>query len=189
MAVSRFGRYSATDGCPASTSEQEPQLEHVRRIEAGDAEQRACRRDGGAAGSRPTSSEPRDAEPSRRRLPLDRGDDLVQRGRLPVLDVEAHLDVPRPREAEPERADAREAAVALAHRTRHLPRGLEVVAGEVDVERDQRRRAPTSTPPARSSSRVGPKSGASSPASMRRCSSSGPPRRKNAGPRPAARSA
>ena len=48
------------------------------------------------------------------------------------------------------------------------------------------RRAPTSTPPARSSSFVGPKSGASSPPSIRRCSSSGPPARKNAGPRPAA---
>ena len=50
-------------------------------------------------------------------------------------------------------------------------------------------RAPTSTPPARSSSRAGPKSGASSPASRRRCSSAGPPRRKKAGPRPGARSA
>ena len=45
------------------------------------------------------------------------------------------------------------------------------------------RRAPTSTAPAAGSSRGGPKSGASSPASIRAWSSSGPPRRKNAGPR------
>ena len=31
------------------------------------------------AGSRPTSSEPRTVEPARRRLALDRGDDLVRR--------------------------------------------------------------------------------------------------------------
>src|SRR6266540_1310864 len=40
------------------------------------------------------------------------------------------------------------------------------------------RRAPTMTPPAPSSSRGGPKSGRTSPASMRRCSSAGPPCRK-----------
>src|SRR5215213_5233911 len=49
-------------------------------------------------------------------------------------------------------------------------------------------RAPTMTAPARSSSRGGPKSGASSPDSSRRASSSVPPRRKNAGPRPGASS-
>ena len=47
-----------------------------------------------------------------------------------------------PREAEPERTDAREAAVALAHCTRHVARGVEVVARDVDVERDERRPRP-----------------------------------------------
>src|SRR5262245_47669342 len=49
-------------------------------------------------------------------------------------------------------------------------------------------RTPTSTPPADSDSCRGPNSGAISPASTRRCSSRGPPRRKNAGPRPSQRS-
>jgi hypothetical protein len=43
----------------------------------------------------------------------------------------------RPRQPKPERADTWEPTVALAHGAGHLPRGVEVVAGEVDVERDQ----------------------------------------------------
>src|SRR3954449_9285663 len=57
----------------------------------------------------------------------------------PILDVEAHLDVSCPREAESERTDARKAAVSLAHGTRHVARGVEVVPRDLDVERDQRR--------------------------------------------------
>jgi malate dehydrogenase (oxaloacetate-decarboxylating) len=44
--------------------------------------------------------------------------------------------------------------------------------------------APTITPPAVGWSSRGPKSGSSSPASIRCCRPAGPPRRKNAGPRP-----
>ena len=81
-------------------------------------------------------------KPSCACLPVHSGDHLVQRRGLPVLDIETHLDVSAPRQTEPERADAREAAVALADGTRHLPRGVEVVAGEIDVEGDQRRTRP-----------------------------------------------
>ena len=91
------------------------------------------------AGRSPTSSDPVTWSPLAARLPPHRGHDLVQRRCPPVLDVEAHLDVSGTRQPEPERADTGEAAVALAHGTRHLPRGVEVVALEVDVERDQRR--------------------------------------------------
>ncbi len=50
------------------------------------------------------------------------------------------------------------------------------------------RRAPTSTAPAARIEPCRPEVGGSSPASMRRCNSAGPPRRKNAGPRAAASS-
>ncbi len=93
------------------------------------------------AGSSPTSSDPVTRRPLAAASRSHRRHDLVQRRLPPVLDVEAHLDVPGARQAEPERADAREAAVALAHRTRHLTCAVEVVACEVDVEGDQRRAA------------------------------------------------
>ena len=119
------------------------------------------------AGIRPTSSEPTTSAPRAAASSLDPRHDRVQLGRLPVLDVHAHLDEPGARKLEPERAHAREAAARLAHERGDLARGLERPA-QVDVEGDQRpphadehaacrfRRAA----PARSS-------GASSPASMR----------------------
>ena len=47
--------------------------------------------------------------------------------------------MPGARQTQPQRADSSEAAVALAHGTCHVPRRVEVVALEIDVERDQRR--------------------------------------------------
>ncbi len=61
----------------------------------------------------------------------------MQRGRLPVLDVHAHLDEPRAREVEPESTDAREPTAGLADDGGHFARGLEP-AFEVDVERNER---------------------------------------------------
>ena len=72
------------------------------------------------AGMSPTSSAPTTVAPREERLLLDARDDVVQRGRLPVLDVHAHLDEPRARQVEPERAHAREAAAASRGRARPL---------------------------------------------------------------------
>ena len=140
--LSRLGRGFVPEPASPRLVGDKPQLEHVRRIQSRHPEQRAGRRDGGTCRQQPNELRTGHAEPSRGRLPLDRCHHLVQRRRSPVLDVEAYLHVSRPREAESERADAGEAAVALPHRTRHFARGVEVVAREVDVEGDQRRARP-----------------------------------------------
>ena len=90
------------------------------------------------AGIRPTSSEPATSTPRARRLRGDPSDDLVERGRLPVLDVHAHLDNPGARQRQAQCPHAREAAVALPHDRGDRPRDLDVVGPQVDVERDQR---------------------------------------------------
>ena len=78
-----------------------------------------------------------DRRAAEERLLLDARDDVVQRRGLPVLDVHAHLDEPRARQVEAERAHSRKAAAALADERRHLLRGRELAA-QIDVERDQR---------------------------------------------------
>ena len=118
---------------------QEPQLQHVRSVETRHPEKGAGRSDRGTRRQEAHELRPRDPEPSRGRLPLHRGHDLVQRRSPPVLDVEAHLDTSRLRQTEPERANAGEASVTLAHGLRHLPRGVQITALEIDVEGDQRR--------------------------------------------------
>ena len=98
---------------------------------------RARRRDRGARGHQADELRADHLGAARRRLGGDPRDDLVQRGRLPVLDVHRHLHEPGRGSVEPERPDAREAAAALADDGRDLPRGLERAA-QVHVERDQR---------------------------------------------------
>src|SRR5436309_35133 len=71
-------------------------------------------------------------------LDLEAGEDVVERGRLPVLDVHADLDETRARERETQRAYALEAAPALSDDGRDRPRDLEVIALQVDVEGNQR---------------------------------------------------
>ena len=71
-----------------------------------------------------------------------------------------------------------------AHRRGDRLRVLEAARRELDVERDQQPPGADQHAACRGSSRRGPKSGCSSPTSMRRCSSAGPPRRKNAGRSP-----
>ena len=140
------------------------------------------------AGMRPTSSEPATSAPRAARLRLDPRDDLVQRGRLPVLDVHAHLR--RARRAAASRPSARTPGKAAARLAHDAPRSRVATSTSaprrLTLKAISGRRAPTSTRARRARrAAAGPKSGASSPASTRRCSSSGPPRRKNAGPRPA----
>ena len=90
-----------------------------------------------------------DLDAARRGLLLDPRDDLVQRGRLPVLDVHAHLHEPRARQVEA-RARARPGSRRRVSRT-------SAAISRADLESSPRRltlnaisgrRAPTSTPPA-----------------------------------------
>ena len=92
-----------------------------------------------AGGHQPDELGADDLDSARIRLALDRCDELVQRRGLPVLDVHAHLRVPRARQIEPEGAHSVETAVALAHDVRDLASDFDVCAGEIHVERDQRR--------------------------------------------------
>ena len=139
------------------------------------------------AGIRPTSSEPTTSTPRVAASCFDPLDDLVQGSRLVVLDVHAHLHEPGSRQVQPERAHAGEAAARLAHDRGDLPRGLESSPRRLTLNAISGRRAPTMTPPARSSSRAGPKSGrelarVDPPLELRRARRA----RKNAGPAPGA---
>src|SRR5206468_3139663 len=78
-----------------------------------------------------------DLRPARRRFALDRPDDLIQAGRLPILDVHAHLYEPGLRQLEAEGAHAWKAAVPLADDRGDLP-SRRKLAAQVDVQRDQR---------------------------------------------------
>ena len=107
------------------------------RVEPVDPQQRTRRGGGCACRHQADELGPHHLRPTRRGLRLDAADDLVQRGCLPVLDVHRDLDDTRARQIETERANAGEAAPALAHDARDLPRDGEL-ASEIDVERDQR---------------------------------------------------
>jgi SAM-dependent methyltransferase len=134
---------------------QKPQLEDVRAVEAVDPQQRSGR---GDRGSRRHQADKLGADhlcPTYFRFPLDTSDDLVERRRLVVLDVHAHLHQPRGRQLQSERPHPREASVALPHRTRNLTRRHNRAA-EVDVEGDQR-------PPRTNEDRAGPLVEASRP--------------------------
>ena len=99
------------------------------------------------AGISPTSSEPTTSAPRASASAAMRVDDVVQRRRLPVLDVHRHLHKAGARQIESERPHAGETAAALAHDRCDLARDPSGAA-EVDVERDQRRPRPRITPPA-----------------------------------------
>ena len=141
--------------------------------------------DGGPAGISPTSSDPATSIPRASASSTILATISCERRRLPVGHVHAHLDEPRAWKVEPEGADAGEAAVALAHDARRS-RAHASTSSErrLTLKATSGLRTPTSTPPAVGCRRSGPRSGRSSPASIRRWSSSGPPRRKNAGSRP-----
>ena len=109
----------------------------MRSIEAFDSEDCAGSRRGRACGHEPDELRAGHADPERARFFIDSTDDLVQRGGLVVLDVHAHLGMAGPRQKQPKRAHAREPTTFLAHYCSNRARDLDVVRGQVDVERDQ----------------------------------------------------
>ena len=103
-----------------------------------------------------------------------------------VDEVRRDLQAAVPGKQEPDRLDARQAAARLAYRCSDRPSVLQFACLEREVERDQQRSRADEHAAGAGSSRAGPKSGRSSPESSRRCSSSVPPRLKNAGRSPSA---
>ena len=132
----RQPRTSLASRYPSSRSSSTP-----RGVEAVDPERRTRCRRGRTGGHQADELGAQHFETARSSLGLDARDDLVQRRRLPVLDVHAHLDEARERKVEPERTHARKATAPLAHERRDLAR-CHNVAAQVDVERDQRATRP-----------------------------------------------
>ncbi len=117
---------------------EEAELEDVRRVEAVDTEDRSGRSHGGARGHETDELRAGDLGAARPCLSLDALDDQVERSRLVILNVHAHLRTTDARECETEGADAWKTTAGLANDVGDLPRDLGVVRGEVDVERNQR---------------------------------------------------
>ena len=148
-------------GAPPLRLEQ-AQLEHVRGVESVDPEGRTCRGDGGSCRHQADELGADHLRPARPR-PLARRARRSRAGPPP-------RSPPRscsPGRARPAAARARAPARRgsrrpLADERRDLPRGVERPR-RLTLKAISGRRAPTSTPPGRSSSRAGPKSGASSP--------------------------
>jgi SAM-dependent methyltransferase len=118
--------------------QQQAQLQHALRTEAVDPQEAA----GGSGGcTRRHQSDqlgPPDRDTARSRLLLDARQDVVQRGRLIVLDVHAHLCVPGTWQGQPERTHARKTPALLPHDGGDLACQVRVGRVEVDVEGDQR---------------------------------------------------
>lgn len=110
----------------------------MRRVEAIDAQDRAGRRHGGARRHEPDELCSSNGCAVGTRFFLDSRDDLVQRRRLEILDVHAHLRVTRARQEEAKRTHACKATALLADHRRDRAGGLDVRRGEIDVERNQR---------------------------------------------------
>ena len=158
---------------PSRSALEESQLEHARAVEAVDpSEPRAAAATAAPAGSSPTSSEPATRAPSRRRRAAIRA---TPRAGGEACQSSTFIETctrPALRQLEPERAHAGEAAAPLANGRRRSPARPRAGPRRLTLKAISGRRAPTITPPAAGSSRAGPKSGTSSPASSRRCSSS-----------------
>ena len=168
---------------------EQPKLEHPRRVEAVDPEHRAGR-GGGGAGRHQADELRADDRRARARGLLARSARRCRAAPPPPSPRRSCSPGRARRAAARGRARARPGS---RRRSRGRPRRSRVRPRarlrRLTLNAISGRRAPTSTPPARRRrSRAGPKSASSSPASIRRCSSSGPPRRKNAGPRPGASS-
>ena len=166
---------------------EQPQLEHARRVEAVDAQERRPRprlRRRPASGRRAPSRRPR----RRARAPPPRSARRCRAAPPPPSPRRSCSPgrEPGPRQVEAERAHAREAAARLAHDRGDRARGLDVAAAQVDVERDQR---PPRADEHRAGARVEPRRPeVGRELAARRAAAAArpaPPRRKNAGPRPA----
>src|SRR5205814_322287 len=117
---------------------EKPQLEYTRCVERGNPQRRPGRSDGSACGYQTDELGGENGCPAQLGLRFDTRDDLVERGRLPVLDVHAHLDAARAGQVETERTDAGKPTAAFAHDLGDRESRLEV-ALDVDIEGDQRR--------------------------------------------------
>ena len=139
---------------------EQPQLEHARRVEALDPQRRARRGGGGARRHEPDELGADDLGAARPRLCLHALDDLVQR-RPPPSPPRSCSPARRPHAAGRARARARRGSRrrARARPTRSRARPRRVAPPRFTLNAINGRRAPTITPPARSSSRPGPKSG------------------------------
>src|SRR5512133_3210716 len=121
----------------ASLLAEQPKLEQSRSVEAVDLEQRSCSRSRCSRGHEPDELGADDLDPPRRRFARYPREDVMERGRLPVLDVHAHLDTACPGQFEAERSHAGEPAVSLADDRGNRARILDRSAAQIDVERDQ----------------------------------------------------
>src|SRR5919204_5214876 len=83
----------------------------------------------------------------RRRLRFDASEYVVERSRLVVLDVHAHLGVTCTLEHQTERAYSRKTAIRFPYSAGDCACGFDVRAREVDVERDQRPAGPDDDAP------------------------------------------
>lgn len=116
---------------------EQPQLEHMRGVEARDPQGRTGSGERSAGRHQAHELRADDLRAPRFCLLLDPGHDLVQRRRLEVLDVHRDLDEPGAGQVEPERAHAGESSARLADERSDLARRRELAA-QIDVERDQR---------------------------------------------------
>jgi hypothetical protein len=117
---------------------EQPQLEHVRRIEAVNAQEGSGSGDCRTRRHQPDELGADDIGPTGLRFRRDPLDDLMECGRLVILDVHAHLCAPDTRQLEAECTHARKAAALLAHDSGDRAGDLDVVSRQIHVERDQR---------------------------------------------------
>ena len=104
---------------------EQPQLEHARGVESVDPERRPCRGHGRARRHQADELGADHLRPALAASCSTRATISWRAAASPVLDVHAHLHEPCPRQVEPERPHAREAAAALADERRDLPRRVE----------------------------------------------------------------
>jgi ubiquinone/menaquinone biosynthesis C-methylase UbiE len=130
---------------------EEPQLQHVRGVEALDPEHRTGRGGCGTGGYESHELRAGDLHAVGSRLLFHPRHDVVQGGCFVVLDVHAHLCAADPWQENAERAHTRKPPVTLPNDGGDRARDLHIVRREVHVEGDQR---PTCTDDHASSGRV-----------------------------------
>ena len=134
---SRCRSSGPSPGGALATVAEQPQLEHARRVEAVDPQHRTGRRGGRAGGHQPDELRADHLRAARLRLARDPRDDLVQRRRLPVLDVHDTCTSPaRGRSSPSARTPGK--PPPCSRTTAAISRATSSRAAQVDVERDQR---------------------------------------------------
>jgi hypothetical protein len=92
---------------------EQPQLQHVRRVEPVDAQDRAGRSRSRAGRHEADELGSHDVDTARMGLRLDPLDDVMQGRCLPILDVHAHLHTPRTRKRQTKSSHTRKPAAGL----------------------------------------------------------------------------